>query len=101
MNLRRALNLTESSEGVGITSDRMNSIVRQCLEPGHGLFTSALIAELRRRGVRVPFVAHDLIAEMDSKPSGVRLDVLQGYQEANQQGVQDGPFNRDHTGNST
>jgi hypothetical protein len=40
---------------------------------GPGLYIEAIRAELNRRGVRVPFLAHDLMAEIDGRPLG--LDV--------------------------
>jgi hypothetical protein len=57
----------------------MNEIVRRCMKPGSGLFIKELIRALKRRGHTAPFFAHDLIAELDGKPSTVTLPLaLQG-----------------------
>ena len=51
----------------------MNAIVRRSLKDGGGLFTTALKGELARLGIDVPFLAHDLISELDGKKSNVDL----------------------------
>jgi hypothetical protein len=51
----------------------MNEIVRQSLKDGRGLFIEELRRALKRRGVEVPFLAHDLMAELDGKPAQALL----------------------------
>jgi uncharacterized protein YbbK (DUF523 family) len=45
------------------------AVVRDTVVPGRGLFTAALQERLRRRRIDVPFVAHDLVGELDGRPS--------------------------------
>ncbi|MBL8923268.1 MAG: DUF523 domain-containing protein [Myxococcaceae bacterium] len=56
-----------------LTTARQNEIVREHARPGRGLFIDELERAMRRRGVRVPVLAHDLFAELDGKPSTLRL----------------------------
>lgn len=53
------------------TSEDVNKIVRSAQADGSGLYVEAIRAELDRRGVRVPFVAHDLMAEIDGRRVGL------------------------------
>ena len=75
--LGKTLDLRESFDSIlnfeveSLTAAQMNAIVRQSLKDGGGLFTTALKEELGRRGIDVPFLAHDLIAELDGKRSNV------------------------------
>jgi hypothetical protein len=46
----------------------MNAIVEKCVVEGTGNFIHGLQQELRRRKLSVPFLAHDLIAEIQGKP---------------------------------
>ena len=48
-----------------ITLESMNAIIREGLVPGRGLFTAALQDELRRRQIHLPYLAHDLMAEIN------------------------------------
>jgi predicted secreted protein len=57
------------------TVAEMNRIVRDEVVAGSGMFVAALRRELARRGLAVPFVAHDLIAELDGRPAALRLGV--------------------------
>jgi uncharacterized protein YbbK (DUF523 family) len=65
-----------------ITVDRMNAIVLQNLMAGPGLFTMALKQALNRAEVNVPFLAHDLIAELHGETSSVGVE-LAALHEAN------------------
>ncbi len=55
------------------TVEEQNEIVRRYARPGTGIFTSELQRALRRHGNRVPFVAHDLLAEIDGRPTTLQL----------------------------
>jgi predicted secreted protein len=55
------------------TPEAVNNIVRSGQTDGPGLYIDAIRAELDRRGLRVPFIAHDLIAEIAGRH--LRLDV--------------------------
>ena len=52
-----------------VTIDQQNLLVRRHLEPGAGLFIEQLQRELTRRRLDVPFLAHDLMAELDGRSS--------------------------------
>ncbi len=58
-----------------ITVECMNTITRQCLKDGQGLFITTLQKELEKRQIEVPFLGHDLIAELDGKMSNVEIGV--------------------------
>ena len=73
LDLQRSLDSIIEIEVESLTAYKMNAIVRQSLKDGSGLFTTALKEELGRRGIDVPFLAHDLISELDGKKSAVDL----------------------------
>ena len=52
-----------------VTAAEVNAIVRGEVSAGSGMYTRALQHQLRRRGLQVPFLAHDLIAELNGEPS--------------------------------
>ena len=52
-----------------ITVAEMTTIVRDSTTTGRGLFTEALQNHLRRRGLDVTHLAHDLLAELAGRPS--------------------------------
>ena len=54
-----------------VTAAEVNAIVRGDVSAGPGMYTQALQRALRRRGLSVPFLAHDLIAELNGQPSPV------------------------------
>ena len=45
----------------------VNAIVRRNAIGGRGLFVAVLQEELIRRGLNVPFAAHDLMAELEGR----------------------------------
>lgn len=57
-----------------ITVARLNGWVRQHAKPGSGTFVQALRKSIRRRDLTIPFLAHDLLAELDGRPT--RLDLV-------------------------
>jgi predicted secreted protein len=73
LDLRGSFDSITEIEVESLTAHKMNDIVRRNLKDGGGLFTSALKEELEGRGIAVPFLAHDLIAELDGKKSNVDL----------------------------
>lgn len=46
--------------------------VTACRTAGEGLFVRALKHQLRRRNLAVPFLEHDLVAEMRGQPQTLR-----------------------------
>jgi hypothetical protein len=48
----------------GLDRDRLNrEVIAANVVPGQGMFVAALQRQVQRRGLRVPFVGHDLLAE--------------------------------------
>lgn len=56
-----------------ITVEKQNTILRECVKGGRGIFIDELQKELKRRRINVPYLAHDLLAELDGKKSNVEL----------------------------
>ena len=77
--VRRTLAVGRAVEGLADlrpgteTRERANAIIRDAAVPGEGPFVAALRAELARRRIAVPFLAHDLLGELAGEPSGVWL----------------------------
>lgn len=69
LDLVRSFDLAARMDIASVNVEQMNAIIRQSLTHGRGLFTLALQRELTRRGIDVPFDAHDLIAEMKGQRS--------------------------------
>ena len=57
-----------------VSVDQQNAVVRRYAQPGPGIFIAALQRALRRRGLEVPLLAHDLFDELDGRPSGLTFD---------------------------
>jgi predicted secreted protein len=82
--VRKTLDVKESLSAIGrlrenaATAREMNDIVRGCAVPGTGLFVALLREELERRGASVPFLAQDLLAELDGRPSATDVAALLG-----------------------
>jgi uncharacterized protein YbbK (DUF523 family) len=73
LDLRRSFDSISNVDVGSITADEMNAIVRRNLMGGNSLFTAALKEEFEKRRIRVPFLAHDLISELDGRRSNVDL----------------------------
>lgn len=73
LDLERSFDSLASVDTASITAEKMNAIVRRNLIVGSGLFTDALEEELRKRRIKVPFLAHDLIGELEGEKSSVDL----------------------------
>ncbi len=71
LDFERSFELAASMDIKSVTVEQMNTIIRQGLTGGRGLFTIALRKELARRDIDLPFGAHDLIAEMNGETSSV------------------------------
>lgn len=56
-----------------ITVEKQSTLLRQCAKAGRGIFIEELQTELKRRRVSTPFLAHDLLAELNGQPSNVVL----------------------------
>jgi predicted secreted protein len=76
--VRQTLDAKRSLELVGrlppaAHAKDVNAIVQACLVEGSGMFVEVLREELERRGLVVPFLAHDLIAELQGRAVPLRL----------------------------
>jgi predicted secreted protein len=50
-----------------LTVRDQNDLVRRHATPGRGIFVEELERELAARGIDVPLLAHDLLAELDGR----------------------------------
>ena len=73
LDMQRALECLAGLDIDSATSEEVNRIVRRSMTGGSGLFIQALRRELARRHIEVPFLAHDLFAELDGRVSDVQL----------------------------
>ncbi len=65
LDLRASLEVVASCPAAALTRDVMNEqAVLGCRRKGEGLFIAALDRQLRRRGLEVPALEHDLAAEL-------------------------------------
>ena len=65
LDLRASLEVVAACPAAVLTRDVMNEqAVLACRRPGEGLFIEALDRELKRRGLAVPALEHDLAAEL-------------------------------------
>jgi len=71
LDMGRALDGLCDADPRSITIGDMKTIVRGAVTPGAGLYTEAVKDQLRRRGIDVAYLAHDLLAELDGKPAAV------------------------------
>ena len=68
LDLRASLEVVASCPAAALTRDVMNEqAVLGCRRPGEGLFIKALDRQLKRRGITVPALEHDLAAELHGK----------------------------------
>lgn len=58
---------------VQLTAREQNALVRRHAIPGRGLFMEELARQLAVRHLDVPLLAHDLLAELDGRPSDVAI----------------------------
>jgi hypothetical protein len=71
LDFERSAELAAGLDLDAINVDQMNTLVRQGLTDGSGLFTSALQRELRRRHRELHYSAHDLIGELNGETARV------------------------------
>lgn len=69
----RALETYIDLDPARTTPEEQTAIVRRYIRPGAGTFTRELQRALGQRGVLVPFVAHDLLAEFEGHPTSLEL----------------------------
>lgn len=66
LDTKRCLDLVGRLSATARAED-MNAIIQACLVKGQGMFIELLRKELQRRRLEVPFLAHDLIAELQGE----------------------------------
>lgn len=68
LDLRASLEVVAACRAAALTRDVMNEqAVLGCRRPGEGLFIKALDRQLKRHGLTVPALEHDLAAELHGK----------------------------------
>jgi uncharacterized protein YbbK (DUF523 family) len=68
LDLRASLEVVAACPAAALTRDLMNEqAVLGCRRPGEGLFIKELNRQLKRRGITVPALEHDLAAELHGK----------------------------------
>lgn len=75
LDLRRSAHELSRTDALTTSTEQQNALVRRCVVAGQGIFIVELQEELKRRGITVPFLAHDLIDELDGQRSKVRLPI--------------------------
>jgi hypothetical protein len=72
LDARRSLDLVGSLPA-DAQADDINAIVQASLADGMGQFVEQLRKELNRRRLNVPFLAHDLVAELQGRSTPLKL----------------------------
>ncbi len=76
LDLRTVLEGVAQMDRNGATSKDMNRVVREAVMSGQGMYIELLRNELDRRQLATPMSAHDLIEELEDKPSSVNVDAM-------------------------
>ncbi len=58
------------------SSDDINQIVMKNVEAGQGFYIERIKRELNKRGINIPFIAHDIINELKGNPSTADIQSL-------------------------
>lgn len=61
--------------------EKMNAMIRSCQAQGRGLFINVLKNTLDKRKTKVHLLAHDLISEMDSQQSSLKLNIQNNFKK--------------------
>ena len=75
LDIPAALDRLARADRRTLTAQAVNGILRDTSVPGRGLFTDQVRRRLRRRRIDVPYLAHDLPAELDGTLSPVVGDL--------------------------
>ena len=76
LKMREALELVGRLTKETATPEEVNAIISRTVIAGRGLYIELLQGELGKRGVSIPFAAHDLIAELEGKQSSVNVQAM-------------------------
>ena len=68
LDVRAAFEAVTRLREATATSEEVNNLIRGAQQDGPGDYVAALRAELDRRRLHVPMIAHDLLAELDGTP---------------------------------
>jgi len=80
--VRKTLDLKEVTDRLArldphkATTDEMNRLIMASVITGQGLYIQLLRAELEKLGVSTAMSAHDLIAELDGRPSSASVEAM-------------------------
>ncbi len=69
----RKLDMLFSTPVETVTADSQNASLQENLLAGRGIFVDELQKEVRRKGIEIPFQAHDLMAELNGEKSNVKF----------------------------
>ena len=73
LDIKRSLVAVASCPVQQLSRDVFNkTVIAACVIDGEGMFEQALRRRLARRGLSVPFIEHDLLAEMCGNVSSIR-----------------------------
>lgn len=76
LNLPDSLTLLGNLMQKTTSADDVNQIVRKMVINGQGLYIRLLQRILKKRGINIPFSAHDIIGELDEKPSSANIQAM-------------------------
>jgi predicted secreted protein len=91
----RSMSLVDPTQ---LTIRKQNDLVRRHATSGPGIFTEELERELAARNLEVPFLAHDLLAELDGHRSSA--NVLRGQHADRDAAIGDIPSHKTPEGSS-
>jgi hypothetical protein len=74
--ISKAIDLLADLDIQNVTLKDANDVIYKCILDGKGLFTTVITKELRRRNLEIPFLAHDLIKELEGKESRIFFGAL-------------------------
>jgi predicted secreted protein len=69
LDIHRAFDQLADLDTTSMTVETINEVVLHCTTEGEGMFMVLLHQELRRQGINIPFLAHDLINELKGEPT--------------------------------
>ncbi|MFZ5568807.1 MAG: hypothetical protein ACOZF0_00270 [Thermodesulfobacteriota bacterium] len=73
LDFRKSFEVLASMDITAVTATDAGKVVRECLVDGEGFFIQALRTKLNRRRLFIPFLGHNLIAELAGEKSNVIL----------------------------
>ncbi|MDQ2091514.1 2-thiouracil desulfurase family protein [Marimonas arenosa] len=78
VGLRAAVAAFAALDPATLTREAQNATISALVEPGNGLFITALRAAMAKRGLDVPILGHDLMAELRGETSPLDLETALG-----------------------